>query len=603
MNKSKIQKNIYRDSLLILILSFILTLTSILFIDEVVDLTMINSLLRSPTILIMNFIPVFLLMLILYFSSGRLDVSFVLVAIIIFIMGIANQNTLFYRHDNIRASDLSLLKEARGMLDEGLSIQFHKLYLVYPIFIIATTLLIKRYKSFMPKKMRLLGGLISIIIGVVVLNTLMIERDLYWDNSMDRFHPYIEVERAKDRGMIYTFAYGYRDLIYKAPEDYDPQEVEEYLAQYERTMPKDEAKIDIIAIMGESYADLESMGAKVSPEIYAPFRELQKKSIAGNLQNYTFGGGTIETERNFLAGVYTHGPYIKPRNSFLWMLRDQGYEIDAMHPYTGKFYNRINTNDYLGMDKFYYAENFFDQYYDDHEEYFPDEILFPIILDKYNKRDKSRPYINFTVTMQNHTPYSPEDFNLGHYLDRESFKGTEEEYNSANNYFIGVMDTGHHLLELTYELEKREDPVALIFFGDHLPRLGLEGQLYEKMGVNTSLDSEEGWLNTYTTPYIIWTNTAAKEIIGDDILGEGPYMSNYYLFGYALDLLGFKTPYVQYLRERLEEIPIDATSYMTEKGKLTNNPSQETMEKKWLHERIQYYKNTNFKYKHLIEDS
>lgn len=605
MNKFKREENnrgkIYRDLFLIVVLSFILTLTSILFIDEVVDLTVLKSFLNSPIILVMNFIPLLILMFILYFLTGRLDLSFLLLGSIVFIMGIANQNTLFYRNDNIRASDLLFLKEAKTMLGQGLSIRFHKLYFIYPIFLIGVGLIIGRDKSLLSKKIRALAGFIFLFIGLVSLYTIMIERDTYWNNSMGRYHPYIEVERAKDRGMIYTFVYGYRDLLYRAPEDYDPEEIENFLAQYQESMPEEEDRIDIIAIMGESYADLESIGAQVSPKVYAPLRGLQEKSFFGKLQNYTFGGGTIETERNFLVGVYDHGPYIKPRNSFVWMLRDQGYNVEAMHPHTGKFYNRLNTNGYLGMDKFYYDENFFHQYHEEKEDYFPDKTLFPIILDKYNARDKSRPYFNFVVSIQNHTPYSPENLGLGEYLDRKSFKGTGEEYNMANNYFRGIMDTGNHLLELTNKLETKKDPVVVIFFGDHLARLGPEGQVYEMMGVNTKLDNKEGWLNNYTTPYIVWANTAAKEIIGGDIKGQGPHMSNYYLFGYILDGLGYKTPYIQYLRERVEDTPIDASSYMTENGKLTSHPSQETIEKKNLHERIQYYRNTNFKYQDLID--
>ena len=601
-SKDNNRSTLSRDLSLILVLSFVLTIASILFIDQVVDLTMIKSLIRTPVILIMNYIPVLISMLIIYFITGRVDISFLIVGIIILVMGVANQNKLFYRHDNVRASDLRLISEAKGMIDEGISIKLHKIYVVYPVFILAITWALRYLKFTINKRTRAIGTVLFLLVGIVSINTVLIDRDTYWNNSMERFHPYIEVERAKDRGMVYTFAYGYRDLIYKAPDNYDPSEVEEFLAQYEESMPNDDKKVDIIAIMGESYADIESMGANVSPEVYEPFRKLQEQSIHGNLQNYAFGGGTIETERNFLVGVYTHGPYIKPRNSFAWMLKDQGYEVEGMHPYTGTFYNRLNTNKYLGIDKFYYSENFFDEYFKDDVEYFPDEILFPIIIDQYEDRDHTKPYFNFVVTMQNHTPYSPEDYGLGYYLDRESFDGTDEDYNSANNYFIGVMDTGNRLLEFTEELEQNDDPVVVIFFGDHLPRLGLEGQLYEMMGVNIELDSEEGWLNNYTTPYIIWANSAAKEVLGDEMVEEGPYMSNYFLFGYALDKLGFKTPYIQYLNDRLQEIPIDATSYTTEDGQLTSSPSQETMEKKWRHNRIQYYHTTNFEYEHLIDE-
>lgn len=593
-----------RDLLLVAILALVLTLASILFVDQVVDLGFVKSLLRSPMILLMNYIPVLFVMLIFYFVTGSVGGAFIITGSIILVMGMANQNKLFYRDDNIRATDLRLLKEAFGMVEEGNPIKLHKLYFIYPVFIVGIGAALIRYlKSELSQKYRVVGLILSLAIGYGLLNTALIHRDTYWNNSMERFHPYIEVERAKDRGMSYTFVYGYRDFIYKEPEDYDPAEVEEFLAQYTESMPAEDEKVDIILILGESYADLESIGADVDPSVYAPLREIQQMSHHGNMQNYAFGGGTIETERNILAGVHTHGPYIKNRNTFVWMLKDEGYDIRAMHPYTGKFYNRINTNKYLGIDNFLYSENYFDDYFVNKDgEYFPDDILFPLILEDYEKRDKSKPYFNFIGTMQNHTPYSPEDLGAPNLLNRETFAGSGEEYNSANNYFFGIRDTGEQLLKMINELEEKNDPVVVIFYGDHLARLGAEGELYGMMGINTDLETEEGWLNNYTTPYLIWGSSAAQELIGKELIGEGPHMSNYFLFGYALEKLGFETPYIQYLNDRLQEIPIDATSYTTENGKLTSSPSQETMEKKWRHNRIQYWWTTNFLYDEIAEE-
>lgn len=67
------------------------------------------------------------------------------------------------------------------------------------------------------------------------------------------------------------------------------------------------------------------------------------------------------------------------------------------------------------------------------------------------------------------------------------------------------------------EYFKRDsEPVVVILFGDHNPWMG------DTMGANFDLDTEEGFYNYYNTPYIIWGNDTAKEVLENDFVGEGP---------------------------------------------------------------------------------
>lgn len=146
------KKKFFIDILLIFPLAFILTLVSILFVDQVVDLTLIKALLTHKIIFLMNYIPIFIFLLIGYFLTGSLGLSFCINSTLLFLMGIGNQNKLFYRNDNLRLTDLGLIKEGLSMLAEGNPLKVHKIYFVYPIFIIlGSFLLIKFFKRKMPK--------------------------------------------------------------------------------------------------------------------------------------------------------------------------------------------------------------------------------------------------------------------------------------------------------------------------------------------------------------------------------------------------------------------------------------------------------------------
>ena len=108
--KKYFSKNFFCDILFIFVLSLVLTFASFLFIDGDVHFSIPFVLLKKPTILFMNFIPVFILMLIMYFAIGSVGGAFLSVGAMIFIMGVANQNKLFYRDDNLRITDIVLLK-------------------------------------------------------------------------------------------------------------------------------------------------------------------------------------------------------------------------------------------------------------------------------------------------------------------------------------------------------------------------------------------------------------------------------------------------------------------------------------------------------------
>ena len=144
--------------------------------------------------------------------------------------------------------------------------------------------------------------------------------------------------------------------------------------------------------------------------------------------------------------------------------------------------------------------------------------------------------------------------------------------------------------------------MVVIFYGDHLANLGRSGSSYKDMGVDISLDNKEGYLRHYKTPYIIWGNKAAKEKLNLDFKGHNEVFSNYYLFSYALNTLGFKTPYIKYLNERRAKYPVDSFKYIKENNKLTGSPSKEARQDRKIFEMIEYYNLSHFKYNDLTKN-
>ena len=95
-------------------------------------------------------------------------------------------------------------------------------------------------------------------------------------------------------------------------------------------------------------------------------------------------------------------------------------------------------------------------------------------------------------------------------------------------------------LNMINSLKEDEDPVVVIIFGDHNPWLGDNNSVYEMLGIDLNLDTEEGIYNYYSTPYIIWANDKAKEVLENDFVGEGDRIGPYFLMNEFFELAGYE---------------------------------------------------------------
>ena len=77
---------------------------------------------------------------------------------------------------------------------------------------------------------------------------------------------------------------------------------------------------------------------------------------------------------------------------------------------------------------------------------------------------------SFNVTYQNHGPYPIGWLRYGEYVPKNVY--SEDSYYILNNYLGGVEKTGQQLVKLKKKLEKLDEPVVLMVYGDHNPWLG-----------------------------------------------------------------------------------------------------------------------------------
>ncbi len=182
--------------------------------------------------------------------------------------------------------------------------------------------------------------------------------------------------------------------------------------------------------------------------------------------------------------------------------------------------------------------------------YVSDQEMFEYIIEQYENRDTSKGYFNFGVTMQNHGGYSnPRD----DYESTIQLQGYQKDYPDVEQYLSLIHETDSALEYLVSYFKTVEEPVVIVFFGDHLANLNKA--FYEEVhgGSFETLDEQQ---LMYTVPFFIWANYDIEE-------KEIGLTSLNYLSTYLMEVAGLsKSAYQQFLTDMKEEIPaINALGY------------------------------------------
>ena len=140
---------------------------------------------------------------------------------------------------------------------------------------------------------------------------------------------------------------------------------------------------------------------------------------------------------------------------------------------------------------------------------------------------------------------------------------SEEVETLLKVYLEGVRDADAMLGRLRDYFVARQEPVVLVFFGDHLPYLGDSQLGYQELGMTE--DPTWNQLNSYATPYVIWANDAAAEaldwenaVAALDLPQEPSDLSAAFLGAAVLELTGRtgESPWFDFLNSLRRMAPV-----------------------------------------------
>lgn len=555
--------------------------------------------LDHPGLIALNLAPPVVLMALLYGIAGRAWLAYVLTALPVLGLSVGNYYKLAFRDDPVIAADLLLLGEAGNMAGKYQLFWFNKLTAVLVCAALSVILLALLAQG------KPLGRFRAVTAGAALVCALAMipvygSDDIYQANANEEhINKWASSQQYMSRGLLYPFLHSIKDAFPEPPEGYDQKEAAQWLEAYQDADIPEDKKVNIVGVMLEAFADFSSFDQiEFTQDVYAGIHALEAEGYSGNLLTNIFAGGTINTERAFLTGVGAGDyDYRSNTSSYVWYLKNQGYQTSGDHPSSAWFYNRENINEFLGFDSYRFTDNFYREIA--HDETAWDRDFFPELTKSVLEQiEDDAPLFSFSVSYQGHGPYGDYECWWGEVEDY--FSNTDLEPASRyilSNYLGSILDTQKHLTAMADTFRQSDEPIVLVVFGDHKPWLGNGNSVYEDLGIDLSQETDESFYNYWSTRYLIWANDAAKEALGTDLVGKGPDISPCFLMNVLFDQLGWTgDAYMQAVNQCREALPVihNYGTCLTADGQLVRAPSGEQTELVRKFEYLGYYRVHHF---------
>ena len=278
------------------------------------------------------------------------------------------------------------------------------------------------------------------------------------------------------------------------------------------TDPGEEAlRPNIIFVQLESYFDITEWSKVTLSEDPIPvMRSLQAEYPSGLVSVPSVGAGTANTEFEMITGMNLDffGPGEYPYQTVLQeatcesmpnILRGLGYRSHAVHNHIAPFYDRYTVYSQLGFDDFISIEYMNGLTYNE-IGWAKDKVLTGQIIDALQTTEE-RDYV-YCVSVQGHGKYPEEPILEDPAITVESAELTEGQINAATYYVSQLNEMDKFVGDLVKALALTGEPCVCVFYGDHLPTLGIEAE-----------DLTGGTL--FQTPYVVWNNCGLEKADAD----------------------------------------------------------------------------------------
>ena len=405
----------------------------------------------------------------LFFLFQRRGAAPAVLIFALLILGIAEYFIVMFKSTPIQPGDLSALSTAAAVAGTGYTYTLSS-FCLYSIALAAISMLLYALAATLrpAREQRTKRTVaINLLVGILCLAGVTGHVTLvdYYNTLGIQVYTWRPLESYYRQGFLPAFISSAQTIVPPKPKNYDRAEAEELIDTYAQEFNEtegasegrtqaveqfDEEKPAVVAIMNETFSDL-SIYQFLHANYQGPqyFKSISDALATGKLYVSAYGGGTCNTEFEFLTGnsmaylgqgVYPYTIYnLTHTENLAQQFSDAGYTTTAIHPNHGTNWNRENVYRDFGFDEFLTIDDFRDA--DTLRGMVTDEATYDRILEMLESNDD--PQFIFDVTMQNHSGYEtgliPSDKQTDYLIDGI--------YDAEVNEYLALIEESDRALE------------------------------------------------------------------------------------------------------------------------------------------------------------
>lgn len=521
-----------------------------------------------PLCLLLEWALIAFAMLGLFFLFQRRCGGAVVLAVALYVLGLAEYFVILFKSMPISPGDLTALSTAAAVAGTGFTYTITSFCMLSLAFTVIAIQICTLAAQVAPKRQKgsWRGLVLNLLIAIVCLGGIAAHTTLldYYHTLYIQVYSWRPLESYYRQGFLPSFISGAQTIKPSKPEDYTVSGAKKLISEYakeyddnnqtggssatrlEATKQFDEEKPTVIAVMNETFSDLsiyQNMHADYQGPTY--FKSIDDCLSRGRLYVSAYGGGTANTEFEFLtgnsmaylgSGVYPYTTYdLTDTENLAAQFKSLGYYTTAMHPNHGTNWNRENVYKDFGFDQFLTINDF--QNAETLRGMVTDKATYDKILELLDTN--SNPQFIFDVTMQNHSGY---DTGLIPY-DKQMSLNIDGEFNSNVNEYVSLIQQSDEALKyFLNKLSKLDRKVVVVFWGDHQPFFP---DTYNDRWF-TNEDDATHQERLWQTSYIIWAN---YDVAGNSQTSHEEDLSSNYLSSELMKLIG--APLTDYQKAHL----------------------------------------------------
>ena len=469
-----------------------------------------NYMVGTPLVFLYNAFLIFATFSIIYLMRRRVFAR-ILLSVFWLFLGTCNGYLLTKRVTPFNAQDLKVLSDALELTGNYFN-TFELIMIIIGVvaLVVWVVSMWRRGGQFTGKMHRIiaLGGVVVSFGACALLTDAAIDKRVisnYFGNIAFAYEDY---------GFPYCFSASLFNTGINEPAGYSEATMAEIsnnggLTKSETGRSEDELP-NIIFVQLESFFDpTEVEWLRFSEDPIPNLRKLFNEYSSGYFKVPSVGAGTANTEFEVLTGMsmrffgpgeYPYKTYAKTKvlESAASALTSLGYGAEALHNNGGNFYSRAQVFNNMGFDH-YTSKEFMNILQMTPKGWATDDILVPNIMESMDTTE-GQDFV-FTISVQGHGDYPTEPT-----LENPEIivSGVEDEgKRNAWEYYVNeVYEMDKFVGQLIDEVESRNEPSVIVFYGDHLPTMDLE-----------SSDLKSKYL--YNTNYVIWDNIGLEKKDGN----------------------------------------------------------------------------------------